>query len=245
MRHQETSWGRCRTGWCLPRLSFMFHVAVAAPGFYNATSCAQILILIYHWHRQIIRRACVLVQRPELGSGFAAWALFWFSPWVKKLLSLSMIAMSGGNGLVQLFYLSHSHTWTMVMCCCLVQLFYLSHSHTQTMVLCCCWVIHGDDTRCHLIGHVWPTEHRKSCSVRVPWNRRLQTDGLSRGNFYDKLLFYSVISNYLSLYLLGLIKKTRTVLDTENWIYLLWISAVCKRRYWIYKERDGTVWAIV
>jgi len=31
---------------------------------------------------------------------------------------------------------------------------------------------------------------------------------------YDKLVFYSVISNYRTAYALGLIKKTRTVSDT-------------------------------
>jgi len=33
---------------------------------------------------------------------------------------------------------------------------------------------------------------------------------------YGTLLFYSVISNYLSLYSLGLIKKTCTVMENEN-----------------------------
>jgi len=32
---------------------------------------------------------------------------------------------------------------------------------------------------------------------------------------YDKLLFYSVISNYLTVFALGLIRKTRTVTETE------------------------------
>jgi len=33
--------------------------------------------------------------------------------------------------------------------------------------------------------------------------------------FFDKLLFYSVISNYRTSWLLGLIKKTRTVAGTN------------------------------
>jgi len=39
---------------------------------------------------------------------------------------------------------------------------------------------------------------------------------VERGYFYDKLLFYSVISNYRASWLLGKIKKTRTVSDRGN-----------------------------
>ncbi len=63
---------------------------------------------------------------------------------------------------------------------------------------------------------------------------------------YDKLLFYSVISNYLSAYKLGLIKKTRTVWIVDaGKIDLLSVTGMEKRQaegLFLQVVKRGLVW---